>query len=167
MSLFCRCCFSRVWWAVMVYLGLLDLKGSKWEHEQNINTHKSRPHTRAVTQTLSDVFQGEQGVTGKAGPMGERVSTDWVRAFWTHVDPHTDDVVFVGSCWLHRSCRGDWTRWREGKTHLKVSNQHIIMIYEDHVALKTGVRMLKIQLRITGINYMLKYIQIETRHLKF
>ncbi len=36
-------------------------------------------------------------------------------------------------------------------------NQHIRLISEDHVTLKTGVMMLKIQLRITGINYILKY----------
>ncbi len=33
-------------------------------------------------------------------------------------------------------------------------NQYIIMISEDHVTLKTGVMMLKIQLRITEINYI-------------
>ncbi len=38
------------------------------------------------------------------------------------------------------------------------ANQHIRMISEDHVTLKTGVMMLKIQLRITAINYILKYI---------
>ncbi len=32
---------------------------------------------------------------------------------------------------------------------------HIIMISEDHVTLKTGVMMLKIQLRITAINTIL------------
>ncbi len=36
--------------------------------------------------------------------------------------------------------------------------QYIIMISEDHVTLKTGVMMLKIQLRITEINYILQYI---------
>ncbi len=41
------------------------------------------------------------------------------------------------------------------------ANQHIRMISEDHVTLKTGVMMLKIQIYITGINYILKYIQIE------
>ncbi len=35
------------------------------------------------------------------------------------------------------------------------------MISEDHVTLKTGVMMLKIQLRITEINYSFIYIQIE------
>ncbi len=35
------------------------------------------------------------------------------------------------------------------------------MISEDHVTLKTGVMMLKIQLRITEINYILQYIQTE------
>ncbi len=35
------------------------------------------------------------------------------------------------------------------------------MISEDHVTLKTGVMMLKIQSCITGINDILKYIQIE------
>ncbi len=35
------------------------------------------------------------------------------------------------------------------------------MISEDHVTLKTGVMMLKIQLCITGINYILQYIQME------
>ncbi len=35
------------------------------------------------------------------------------------------------------------------------------MISEDHVTLKTGVMMLKIQLYFTGINYILKYIQLE------
>ncbi len=33
-------------------------------------------------------------------------------------------------------------------------NQYIIMISEDHVTLKTGGMMLKIQLRITEINYI-------------
>ncbi len=41
------------------------------------------------------------------------------------------------------------------------ANQHIRMISEDHVPLKTGVMMLKIQLRITEINYILQYIHIE------
>ncbi len=41
------------------------------------------------------------------------------------------------------------------------ANQHIIMISEDHVTLKTGVMMLKIQLRITGINYILTYIHVK------
>ncbi len=40
------------------------------------------------------------------------------------------------------------------------------MISEDHVTLKTGVMMLKIQLRITEINYSLKYIQIENSYFK-
>ncbi len=35
------------------------------------------------------------------------------------------------------------------------------MISEDHVTLKTGVMMLKMQLCITGINYILKYICTE------
>ncbi len=34
------------------------------------------------------------------------------------------------------------------------------MISEDHVTLKTGVMMLKIQLRITGIHFVFKYIKI-------
>ncbi len=40
------------------------------------------------------------------------------------------------------------------------------MISEDHVTLKTGVMMLKIQLRITEINSILKYIQIEKSYFK-
>ncbi len=40
------------------------------------------------------------------------------------------------------------------------------MISEDHVTLKTGVMMLKIQLHITGINYILKYIKIENCYFK-
>ncbi len=39
------------------------------------------------------------------------------------------------------------------------------MVSEDHVTLKTGVMMLKIQLRITEINYILTCIQIETSYL--
>ncbi len=35
------------------------------------------------------------------------------------------------------------------------------MISEDHVALKTGVMMLKIQLCITGINYISTFIKID------
>ncbi len=46
------------------------------------------------------------------------------------------------------------------------ANQHIRMISEDHVTLKTGVMMLKIQLRITEINYVLQYIHIENSYLK-
>ncbi len=37
------------------------------------------------------------------------------------------------------------------------ANQHIRLISEDHVTLKTAVMMLKIQLRITGINHVLQY----------
>ncbi len=36
------------------------------------------------------------------------------------------------------------------------------MISEDHVTLKTAVMMLKIQLRITEINYTLTHIHTET-----
>ncbi len=43
---------------------------------------------------------------------------------------------------------------------------HIIMISEDHVTLKTGVMMLKIQLRITEINYTLTHIHIEDAYFK-
>ncbi len=44
----------------------------------------------------------------------------------------------------------------------------IIKLYlKDHVTLKTGVIMLKIQLCITGINYILTNIQIETIYLRF
>ncbi len=43
--------------------------------------------------------------------------------------------------------------------------EHQISILEwflkDHVTLKTGVMMLKIQLCITGINYILKCIKVE------
>ncbi len=34
------------------------------------------------------------------------------------------------------------------------------------MTLKTGVMMLKIQLCITGVNYILQYIQIENRNVK-
>ncbi len=42
------------------------------------------------------------------------------------------------------------------------------MISEDHVTLKTGVMMLKIQLRITEIKYIFifKYMQIGTMYFK-
>ncbi len=40
------------------------------------------------------------------------------------------------------------------------------MISEDHVTLKTGVMMLKIQLRITEINYSLKYVKKEKSYFK-
>ncbi len=36
---------------------------------------------------------------------------------------------------------------------------------KDHVTLKTGLLMLKIQLYITGINYILKYITIENSYI--
>ncbi len=39
------------------------------------------------------------------------------------------------------------------------------MISEDHVTLKTGVMILKIQLRIAGINYSLKYVKKEKSYL--
>ncbi len=40
------------------------------------------------------------------------------------------------------------------------------MISEDHVTLKTGVMMLKIQHCITKINSILKYIKIENQYEK-
>ncbi len=40
------------------------------------------------------------------------------------------------------------------------ANQHIRMISEDHVTLKTGVMMLKTQLCIIGKNYILQYSKI-------
>ncbi len=36
---------------------------------------------------------------------------------------------------------------------LELQNQYIIIISEDHVTLKTGVMMMKIQICITEINY--------------
>ncbi len=42
-----------------------------------------------------------------------------------------------------------------------IINQHIV-ISENHVTLKTGVMMLKIQLRIIRIHCILKYIKQET-----
>ncbi len=41
------------------------------------------------------------------------------------------------------------------------ANQHIRMISEGSCDIKTGVMMLKIQLCIRRINYILKYIQID------
>ncbi len=37
---------------------------------------------------------------------------------------------------------------------------------KDYVTLKTGEIMLKIQLCITGINYILKYIKLENSYFK-
>ncbi len=48
---------------------------------------------------------------------------------------------------------------------------HEISILEwfltDHVPLKTGVMMLKIQLWITGINYFFKYIKVEIIYFNY
>ncbi len=44
---------------------------------------------------------------------------------------------------------------------------HIIMISEDHVTLKTWAMMLKIQLRITEINYILQYIDTVISNCNF
>ncbi len=41
------------------------------------------------------------------------------------------------------------------------------MISEDHVTLKTGEMMLKIQRCVTEISYILKYIKIENCYFKF
>ncbi len=40
------------------------------------------------------------------------------------------------------------------------------MISEDHVTLKTGVMILKIQLRITEINYIWTDINLENNYIK-
>ncbi len=40
------------------------------------------------------------------------------------------------------------------------------MISEDHVTLNTEVMMLNIQLRITEINYILQYIQIDNSYYR-
>ncbi len=45
------------------------------------------------------------------------------------------------------------------------SKSAYFMISEDHVTLKTEVMMLKIQLRITEINYISQYIHIENSYL--
>jgi len=50
---------------------------------------------------------------------------------------------------------------------LTLKNLNIkIWIMWDHVTLKTGVLMQKIQLCITRINYSLKYIKIENSYFK-
>ncbi len=48
---------------------------------------------------------------------------------------------------------------------LEQLNQHISIISEDHVTLKTGVMMLKIQLRITEINHILKHLFLKLKTL--
>ncbi len=55
--------------------------------------------------------------------------------------------------------------WFQQK-HESAAIQHIIMISEDHVTLKSGVMMLKIQLRITEINYSLQHIHTENCYFK-
>ncbi len=45
-----------------------------------------------------------------------------------------------------------------------IINQHIIMISEDHVTLKTAVMMLKMQRCVIEINYCLKYIKIGNQY---
>ncbi len=45
-------------------------------------------------------------------------------------------------------------------------NQHIRMISEDHVTMKTGVMMLKIQIWLSEINLILTYIHIENSNFK-
>ncbi len=47
-----------------------------------------------------------------------------------------------------------------------IINQHIIMIYEDHVTMQTAVMMLKIQICFKEITYILKYIKIENCYFK-
>ncbi len=47
-----------------------------------------------------------------------------------------------------------------------IINQHIIMISGDHVTLKTGVMMLKIQRCIPEINYTLTDILIENSYFE-
>ncbi len=47
-----------------------------------------------------------------------------------------------------------------------LEQQISILTSEDHVTLKTEVMMLKIQLRITEIHYILQYIKIENRYFK-
>ncbi len=51
---------------------------------------------------------------------------------------------------------------KKNKKHFWAANQYIRLISEDHVTLKAGVMMLKIQLCITGINNILQYIQIDS-----
>ncbi len=46
------------------------------------------------------------------------------------------------------------------------ANQHIIMISEDYVTLKTAAMMLKIQLCITGMNSILQCIKIENSYFQ-
>ncbi len=41
------------------------------------------------------------------------------------------------------------------------------MISEDHVTLKTGIMMMKIQLCITEINYILQYIETVISNCNF
>ncbi len=52
------------------------------------------------------------------------------------------------------------------KHFLKPSNQYITIISEDHVTVKIGEIMLKIQLYVTVINYILQYIFIENSYFK-
>ncbi len=44
---------------------------------------------------------------------------------------------------------------------LNWTDKYLFIIKKEHVTKKTGVMMLRIQLYITGINYILKYINIE------
>ncbi len=49
---------------------------------------------------------------------------------------------------------------------LQPLNQLLQLLQKDPVTLKTDVMMLKIQLCITGINKILKYIKIENSYFK-
>ncbi len=70
--------------------------------------------------------------------------------------------LFVFTIWSATELK---KKYREG-SHLDPRNIYTMVTpllewsLKDRVTLKTGVMMLEIQLRITGINYILKYIKI-------
>ncbi len=49
---------------------------------------------------------------------------------------------------------------------LDIYKSLFLFFFNYNVTLKTGVMSAKVQLCITGINYILKHIQIETGYLK-
>ncbi len=84
--------------------------------------------------------------------------------FWTFYSPKSPEK------WITVSTKYEAAQLFLTLTILRhfswAANQVIRMISEDHVTLKNGVIMLKIQFCITGINNIFKYIQIENSYFK-
>lgn len=119
--------FFRVEWAEKDFLGRLGQRELRWIKTiltyfllfLKYNKYLFNYCKQMTRNTLYLSLQGEPGITGNVGPMGERVrhfnTATSIFCFSKYLSIHTLCLCISGLGWFHRACGRGGTGRGEGK----------------------------------------------------